>query len=299
VQKMGANEKKKELLYSLLLLLASVIWGFTFIVQSSAMETIGPLSFNCVRWLIGSLAVLPVCAAAYRKDNDKTKTEDTRKTRKYTLTGGFLCGLFLFAASNAQQIGLVETPPGKAGFITALYIVIVPLFGLFSKKIPGIRIWLSVVLATAGLYLMCVTEQLTIEKSDIWVIICAFCYALQILAVDWFSKKTDPVKLAFFQFLVCGLLGVPVMLAFEHPTVKVFRESIVSILYAGVFSSGVAFTLQVVAQKKVKPTVASLLMSMESVFSVLFSWLILHQVLSVREYAGVILMTIAIILVQV
>ncbi|HEY8422730.1 MAG TPA: DMT family transporter [Thermoclostridium sp.] len=296
---MDKLEKRKELLYSLLLLLAAIIWGFAFVVQSNAMETIGPLSFNCVRWLIGSLSVLPVCALVCGKNREKIKTEDIKEKRKHTLAGGCLCGIFLFAASNTQQIGLVETPPGKAGFITALYIVIVPLFGLLRRKIPEIKIWISVALATAGLYLMCVTKQLTIEKSDIWVIICAFCYALQIVTVDSFSDRADPVKLAFVQFLVCGILGVPFALIFEQPTVAAFRESLILILYVGVLSSGVAFTLQVVAQKKVKPTIASLLMSMESVFSVLFSWLVLHQTLSLREYTGVILMTVAIILAQI
>lgn len=267
------NAKSKELLYSLLLLLAAVIWGFAFVVQSYAMETIGPISFNSIRWLIGSLSVLPLCAVVNRKNRDKINEEERKKIRKYTLAGGCLSGVFLFAASNAQQIGLVETPPGKAGFITALYIVIVPVLGLISKNIPGIKIWLSVILATAGLYLMCVTSQLTIERSDIWVIICAFCYALQIVTIERFAGSADPLKLAFVQFLVCGMLGVPLMFIFEHPTAAAFRESLILILYMGIFSSGVAFTLQVVAQRRVKPTVASLLMSMESVFSVLFSWL--------------------------
>lgn len=214
------------------------------------------------------------------------------------LAGGICCGLALFVASNLQQIGIQYTTVGKAGFITALYIVMVPVFGIFLKKHAGIRVWISVALAVAGLYLLCITDRLALGKGDILVLLCAVVFAVHILVVDHFSAKTDGVRISCIQFLVCGLLSGVCMLITEHPELNRILQAWQPILYAGVFSCGVGYTLQIVGQKGTDPTVASLVLSLESVVSVLAGWLLLGQRLSVRELGGCALMFAAILLAQ-
>ena len=214
------------------------------------------------------------------------------------LAGGICCGLALFVASNLQQIGIQYTTVGKAGFITALYIVMVPVFGIFLKKRAGIRVWVSVALAVAGLYLLCITDRLALGKGDILVLLCAVVFAVHILVVDHFSAKTDGVRMSCIQFLVCGLLSGVCMLLTEHPEMRLILQAWQPILYAGVFSCGVGYTLQIIGQKGTDPTVASLILSLESVASVLAGWLLLGQRLSVRELGGCALMFAAILLAQ-
>ena len=214
------------------------------------------------------------------------------------LAGGICCGLALFVASNLQQIGIQYTTVGKAGFITALYIVLVPVFGIFLKKRAGIRVWVSVALAVAGLYLLCITDRLALGKGDILVLLCAVVFAVHILVVDHFSAKTDGVRMSCIQFLVCGLLSGVCMLLTEHPEMRLILQAWQPILYAGVFSCGVGYTLQIIGQKGTDPTVASLILSLESVVSVLAGWLLLGQRLSVRELGGCALMFAAILLAQ-
>lgn len=302
VRRLSKTKKNKmTVICSFIMLLTAVLWGFGFVVQSVAMDTIEPITFNGIRNILGALSVLPVCFFTGRKDKNAlplTK-EEKKKERKTLITGGVCCGVCLFAGSVLQQTGLVYTTPGKAGFITALYIVLVPVFGLFLHKKVGVKAWIGVGIAVAGLYLLCVTEGLKIEKGDFLVFLCAFGYSAHILTIDHFSKKTDGVKMSCIQFLVCGLLCIPFMFIFEHPTLAAVKESALTILYAGIFSCGAAFTLQIVAQKHLNPTVASLIMSLESCFAALFGWLVLNQTMTPRELIGVALMAVAIVLAQI
>ena len=227
----------------------------------------------------------------------KTSGSDAADT-KTLLKGGLCCGIVLCIASNLQQIGIFYTTVGKAGFITAMYIVLVPILGIFLGRRTGWKIWVSVLLAVAGLYLLCMTGTLQLGRGDALVLLCAFAFALQIMAVDYFAPKTEGVKLACLEFQVCGILSSAAMLIFEKPVWAQIRAAGVPILYAGIMSSGVAYTLQIIAQKDMDPTVASLIMSLESVISALAGWAILHQTMGVREICGCVVMFAAIILAQ-
>ena len=208
------------------------------------------------------------------------------------------CGIALFAASNFQQFGIKYTTVGKAGFITACYIVIVPIIGLFLKKKCSPFIWAAVVMALIGLYLLCITDGFSIGLGDVLVLVCAFLFSLHILVIDYFSPKTDGVKLSCIQFLVCGILSMIPALILEHPQISSILTAWLPILYAGIMSCGVAYTLQIVGQKNVNPTVASLILSLESCISVLAGWVILGQKLSAKELLGCVIMFAAIILAQ-
>lgn len=284
----------------MILLLTATIWGVAFVAQSVGMEYVGPFTFNCVRSIIGGLVLIP-CIWFLNRRNQKPehKTEEQQKhDRKILLTGGVLCGLCLFAASNFQQFGIRYTTVGKAGFITACYIVIVPVLGIFLKKKCSRLIWLSVAMAVAGLYLLCITESFSIGTGDILVLVCAFLFSLHILVIDHFSPLTDGVKMSCIQFFVCGILSGIAMLLTEQPHLTDIIQAWLPILYAGVLSCGVAYTLQIVGQKDMNPTVASLILSLESCISVLAGWLILGQKLSGREFLGCLIMFAAIILAQ-
>ncbi|MDY4516135.1 MAG: DMT family transporter [Lachnospiraceae bacterium] len=285
---------------SMILLLTATIWGVAFVAQSVGMEYVGPFTFNCVRSIIGGLVLIP-CIWFLNRRNQKPehKTEEQQKhDRKILLTGGVLCGLCLFAASNFQQFGIRYTTVGKAGFITACYIVIVPVLGIFLKKKCSRLIWLSVAMAVAGLYLLCITESFSIGTGDILVLVCAFLFSLHILVIDHFSPLTDGVKMSCIQFFVCGILSGIAMLLTEQPHLTDIIQAWLPILYAGVLSCGVAYTLQIVGQKDMNPTVASLILSLESCISVLAGWLILGQKLSGREFLGCLIMFASIILAQ-
>lgn len=282
--------KTGQMRNSLLLLLTAFIWGAAFVAQSVGGEAVGCFTFNGVRSLIGALVLLPVIWLM-----DAKKKED----QKTLITGGICCGVMLCIASNFQQFGISFTTVGKAGFITAMYILIVPILGLFMKKKPGLQVWLGVVLAMMGLYLLCMTsESFSLSKGDFLVLICAGFFSLHILIIDYFSPKVDGVRMSCIQFLVCGILSMVMAFIFETPEVSVILSGWLPILYAGVLSCGVAYTLQIVGQKNMDPTVASLILSLESVFSVLAGWLILNQTLSLRELSGCVLMFLAIILAQ-
>lgn len=278
-----------------MLILTAFIWGTAFVAQSVGMDHLGPFTFNGIRNLIGGVALLP-CIALLNKINGKE--EKTEGTRKDLLLGGSACGLCLFAASSLQQIGIQYTTTGKAGFITACYIVMVPVFGIFLRKKIGWKVWTAVALAVAGLYFLCLTETFTIGKGDVYIFLCAIVYAVHILVIDYFSPKVDGVKMSCIQFFVCGVCSIPFMFLLETPTVDGVILGLLPLLYAGVLSSGVAYTLQIVGQKNVDPAIASLLLSLESCFSVLAGWVILGQQLSARESLGCVLMFVAIILAQ-
>ena len=290
--------KKTEWKSPALLFLTAVVWGVAFVAQSVGMDYVGPFTFNCIRCLIGAVVLVP---CIWFLDGWKQRPDGAscgRESARALLAGGICCGLALFVASNLQQIGIQYTTVGKAGFITALYIVMVPVFGIFLKKRAGIRVWVSVALAVAGLYLLCITDRLALGKGDILVLLCAVVFAVHILVVDHFSAKADGVRMSCIQFLVCGLLSGVCMLITEHPEMRLILQAWQPILYAGVFSCGVGYTLQIVGQKGTDPTVASLILSLESVVSVLAGWLLLGQRLSVRELGGCALMFAAILLAQ-
>lgn len=284
---------------SLLLLLTATIWGVAFVSQSVGMDYVGPFTFNAVRSLIGAAVLVP-CIFLLQKLQKKEEGQEVHKKedRKTLLTGGICCGVILAVASSFQQFGLMYTTVGKAGFITAMYIILVPLFGIFLKKKVGLRIGVSVVIAVAGLYLLCMTESLRLEAGDVLVLICAVVFSFHIMVIDHFSPLVDGVKMSCIQFLVCGILCSIGMFVFEEPSLSMLFAAWKPILYAGVMSCGVAYTLQIIGQKGMNPTVASLIMSLESVISVLAGFVLLGEVLSGRELAGCVLMFAAIVLAQ-
>ncbi len=283
---------------SLLLLLTATIWGVAFVAQSVGMDYVGGFTFNMARSLIGSAVLLPVIWFMGRNSSKKAEEIQGSGSRKDLLLGGLTCGILLCLASNFQQFGIKYTTVGKAGFITACYIVLVPILGLFLKKKCSPFIWLAVAMSVAGLYLLCITDGFSIGKGDILVLICAVLFSFHILVIDYYSPKVDGVKLSCIQFLVCGILsGIPALI-FEKPEMSAVLTAWQPILYAGVMSCGVAYTLQIIGQKNMNPTVASLILSLESCISVLAGWVILGQQLSAREIAGCVIMFAAIILAQ-
>ncbi|MEG1010255.1 MAG: DMT family transporter [Ruthenibacterium sp.] len=291
----------KQARSNLLLLLTALIWGCAFVAQSAGMDYVGPFTFNSARSFIGAIFLLP-CIALIDKMNGRKPSlwgvAATRQQRKMLLLGGVAVGCVLTVASGVQQIGIMDTTVGKAGFITALYIIIVPLLGLFAGRQPGIRVWVGVGLAVFGMYLLCMTQGLSIGKGDFYVFLSAVGFALHILIIDYFSGRVDGVRMACMQFFVCGLLSAVPALLFERPSVAALFSAWAPLLYAGVLSCGVGYTLQIVAQKHTEPTIASLLMSLESVFAVLAGWVVLHETLTLREGLGCALVFAAIILAQ-
>ncbi|MDY4693949.1 MAG: DMT family transporter [Blautia sp.] len=284
---------------SLLLFLAATIWGVAFVAQSVGMEYVGGFTFNAVRSIIGSIVLIPVILFIRQKDKSNPLTPEEKKTSRNNLAaGGIACGICLCLASNFQQFGIKYTTVGKAGFITACYIVLVPIIGLFLGKKCSRFIWAAVAMALAGLYLLCIADGFSIGKGDILVLICAFLFSFHILIIDYFSPKVNGVKLSCIQFLVCGIISGICALIFEHPQISSILAAWQPILYAGAMSCGVAYTLQIIGQKNMNPTVASLILSLESCVSVLAGWLILGQKLSIREILGCFIMFGAIILAQ-
>lgn len=298
---------KYTLRQSLLLLLTAAIWGVAFVAQSVGMDYVGPFTFNTVRSLLGGIVLIP-CIVLLKRINVGSKdtagaaehaSGDPAGQRKVLLTGGVACGVLLCIASNLQQFGIMYTSVGKSGFITAMYIVLVPVLGIFLKKKAGIKIWCSVAIAVGGLYLLCMTDSgFSIQKGDLLLLLGAVIFSFHILTIDYFSPKVDGVKMSCIQFFTCGILSMVCMFLFEQPQIGAILQARIPIVYAGVLSCGVAYTLQIVGQKGMNPTVASLILSMESVISVIAGWLILHQKLSGRELLGCVLMFVAIILVQ-
>ncbi len=300
--------KSKQVRNSLLLVLTALIWGTAFVAQSAGGDAVGPYTFNAIRSLIGGLMLIPVILFMDRVYPSGKKPQSKRE--KMTLfVGGLSCGCALFAASTAQQVGIyMGTSAGKAGFLTACYILLVPVFGLFLKKKCGWNIWVGMLITVGGLYLLCMTDSLTFQKSDLLVLLCAMLFAVHILVIDHFSPIVDGVRLSCIQFLVCGILGlVPMVFSDMGLSEGGFGiwlsrlqspQAWISILYAGILSCGVGYTLQIIGQNGLNPTVASMLMSLESVFSVLAGWVILHETLSTRQLFGCALIFGAIILAQ-
>ena len=313
---MKAQVKTHKLRNTFFLFLTAMIWGAAFVAQSVSMDYIGPFTFICLRSVIGGLFLIPVIIVldGIRKKSQNEsadvvnsenilhiETEEKQRLswkNKQLIEGGIVCGIFLFFANCFQQTGIQYTTVGKAGFITTFYIIIVPLIGLFFKKYCGILTWIGVVIALAGLYFLCITQKLTIQRGDALILCCSVLYAGQILAIDHYNPFVDGVKMSCIQFLTGGILGAVFMLLFENPSIAMILSAAGPILYTGIMSTGVGYTLQIIGQKGLNPTVAALILSLESVFSALSGYLFLHQVLTTRELIGCALMFIAIVLAQ-
>lgn len=291
--------KVKDLRYSLLMALAALIWGTAFVAQRLGADILDAYSFNSVRSFIGSLALLPVALTLGRRG--LVAQLATRKSRRDLLVGGAICGVALTVATLFQQVGLEGTTAGKAGFITALYILIVPMLGLFIGKRVTWLVWIAVALALFGMYRLCIKEGFTIAHGDLMVLCCAFTFSFHILAVDHFAQKVDGILLSAVQFFFCGFLSLVPFIwgAAPLPSMADILACWKPILYAAVFSSAIAYTLQIITQKHLNPTVASLVMSLESVFAALSGWLILDEQLSTREFTGCLMVFLATILAQV
>lgn len=289
----------KKLYASAALLLAAIIWGFAFVAQSVGMDHVGPFTFQSTRYILGALTLVPfILISDGRKKKAGLYQEMTPPEKKTLLKGGLACGVFLTIASSFQQVGLAYTTVGKSGFITSMYIILVPVCGLFLHKRVPAKIWGCVVVAAIGFYFLSINGPLALSRGDTLTIICSFCFCLHILCVDHFVPMTDAVKLSFIQLLTTGVLSGIIMFLFEQPTWDAISGALPAILYAGILSCGVAYTLQVVGQQFAAPTVATLLMSLESVFSVLGGILLLRQVPTSREFFGCALIFAAVLISQ-
>ena len=298
--------KKTHSKNAIILFLTALIWGTGFVAQSAGAEHVPPFTFNSIRCILGG-CILLIYLKGRDVRNKTTKnsspqenmTQDKKtQDKKILLLGGILCGIVLCAGMGLQQIGIAYTTVGKAGFLSGLYILIVPILGLFLKKPVGIKIWISVFIAAVGLYFLCITESFAIQRGDVYMLICAVFFAIHILVIDFFSPKVDGVRMSCIQFFVCGILSGVFMLLFETPSVEAIQSGWFSIVYAGVMGCGIAYTLQIVGQKNINPTVASLILSVETVVSVIAGFLVFAELLAPRELLGCILMFGAIILAQ-
>ncbi len=288
----------KQLRGSICLLLATIIWGSTFVAQSVGMDHIGPFTFQAIRCGLGVLGLLPVILIADRFKHDG-KTSRSRWADKKLWKAGILCGIPLFLACNLQQLGIVDTDAGKSAFLTAMYIVIVPVIGIFLKRKPSIMIPISVALAVAGLYCLSFVGVPQISQGDLLLLGCALMFAVQIIVVDLFVNAVDALRLNLIQALVCTVLSSAVMFLTEEPNLKTIFDCWLPLAYAGFLSMGTAYSLQIIGQRTLEPATASLIMSLESVFAVLCGCLILHESLTFWESVGCVLVFTAVILSQI
>ena len=300
--------KTLKLRNSFLLIITAFIWGTAFVAQREGGNAVGPYTFNCIRSIIGALVLIPVIFLLDKLGMTKKKTK-TPEDKKTLFLGGTACGVALCLASNVQQLGLYfGTSAGKAGFLTACYILLVPILGLFLKKKCGWTIWAGVAITLIGLYFLCMNGSMSLQFSDTLLMLCAVIFAIHILVIDHFTPLVDGVRMSCIQFFVCGILtAIPMFLSDMNHSLSEIRtwasalssfDAWIPILYAGIFSCGVAYTLQIVGQEGLNPTVASLIMSLESVFSVIAGWILLGETLGLREQIGCAMIFIAIILAQ-
>lgn len=319
--------KSRTIISSALLVLTALIWGIAFVAQSVGMDYVGTFTFNGVRFAVGGLVLLPVIAFINAQKKRKAIAEGAtpesfktpealkarRKARRTVFLGGICCGIALAIAANLQQYGIIYTTTGKAGFLTACYIIIVPILGLFLHKKTTSFLWIGVALAMVGMVFLCFIGKgnevmegvpsvnllgLQISVGDITLFACAIMFSVQILIIDHFSPMVDGVQMSCIQFFTVSVLSSICMFLFEKPELHAILSAYLPILYTGVLSSGVAYTLQIVAQKDLNPTVASLIMSLESTFSLLAGWIILGQRMTVYEIVGCVLIFVAIVLAQ-
>lgn len=286
---------KNKTLGVISLLSATVIWGSAFIAQSVGMDYIGPFTFQAVRCFLAVLLLVPL---AFLFDRDKGSF--LKKWRNpHLLKAGLLCGIALFVAAGLQQVGLQYTTAGKAGFITAMYIVLVPILGLFFRRVPSPTAWVSVIIAVAGLYLLSCVGVTQINIGDVCLMGCALGFAVQITIVDRMAAELDGLRLNCIQSFVCAALSAVIMFLTEQPRIENIAACALPLGYAGFLSMGIAYSLQIIGQKHVEPTPASLIMSLESVFAVLFGWLLLKETMAIHEIAGCVLVFAAVILSQI
>lgn len=289
----------------ILLFITAVIWGVAFVAQSAGMDYVGPYTFNAVRCLLGGIVLIPCVFFLTRSAKKEQKKDGTASKMpvmdrpKDLLIGGLICGFMMFVSTTLQQVGIAYTTVAKAGFITALYIIIVPILGIFLKRKAGLKIWISVVIALVGLYLLCMKGSLSLSKGDFLILICSICFAIHIMVVNHFTEKVSGTKLSCIQFLFAGALSSVLMFLFEEPHWADIGAAWLPICYAGILSCGVAYTFQIIGQRGTDPTIASLILSLESVVSVLAGWILLGETLSPREILGCVLMFGAIILAQI
>lgn len=299
----GSLDKRKLFRYAFLFA-AAILWGFSFVVQ--AVDDISPFTFTATRSLIGAAVLVPVfltmdLIGKKRGEVPNESLEERKKARRFLLLGGLVCGAVITVAANLQQFGLSRNlEAGKAGFITAMYIVLVPIIGLFLGKKSGLIVWISVLLGVVGLYFMCVKGSFSVNKGDICLIFCAVAFAVHITVVDYFGNKTDGVKLSCLQFLFCGTVSALAALIFERNdfSLSLLLSHYKTFLYMGVCSCGIAYTFQIIGQKGTNPTAASLIMSLEASFALLFGMLFHRELLSVREWIGIAIMLVAIVLTE-
>ncbi len=306
------QSKAQQTKNAVLLFTAALIWGTAFVAQSVGAEYVGGFTFNGIRNIVGGLFLIPLILVfrklhlAERPESENRpdeaviagKTKASPVVTKTELKGGILCGIALCAASNLQQIGIAYTTTAKAGFLTALYVIIVPFLGFvfLKRKVKPVLI-VCVVFAVGGLYLLCMSgETMSLAFGDLLELLCAFGFALHILVIDHYSPKSSGVVLSCIQFFTSGIISCILMLIFENPTTEGIRHALIAILYAGIMSSGIAYTLQIIGQRKLNATIAALIMCMESVIAAISGWVLLGQALSGREIAGCILMFIAIVI---
>ena len=289
-------------LHIFFLFMAALLWGTTFVAQRMGADYVGAFTYLAARSWVAVVFLTPLVHIMDRFFDQRgvdNRRPRNAADRRLLILAGCLSGVMLCAASATQQIGIAYTTASKAGFITALYVVLVPLLSVFVGRRPSPQIWACVLLALFGMYLLCMkADNLTLEVGDAWELVCAFLFAVEILILSYFSSRVDAVRLSRMQFLVVAILSTVLMFLTEHPTAGDVRLALPAILYAGIFSSGIAYTLQIFGQDGVNPTVASLVMSLESVFSALSGWLVLHERMSVRELSGAALMFLAIIFAQ-
>ncbi len=300
---------KKQLKGNFLLLTTAIIWGSAFVAQRVGMDYVGPLTFSWTRFVLATLVLIPIVhflnRSSMKEARDETEAkkeltpEERREEKKTLFMASLVCGCILCTATVFQQVGLVSTSAGKTGFITALYIVLVPLFSVVLKHRPGLKCWIGVALGTIGLYFLCITSSFTIAPGDLIVLIGAGFWAAHILAIDHFLPKvSDPVKMSMYQFAVVAGICFIGSLIFEDISLSAIIDCAIPILYAGILSGGVGFTFQILGQKYTNPTVASLILCLESVFAAVFGFLLLKEIMTPRETAGCILMFAAIIISQ-
>jgi len=281
----------------LLLLLTAAIWGFAFVAQRAGMEFVGPFTFNGIRFALGSISLLPLLLL---KGNQRKNPDDFKNSwSKDLLISGLLLGFVLFLAATFQQVGMVYTSAGKAGFITGLYVILVPVISIFMKKKTSVNIWVGAIIAVFGLYFLSVKENFGIENGDLLVLVSALFFAIHILLISNFSPRMSAIRLSVVQFAVCSMLSLSTAFFTETIILENILKAAIPIIYGGVFSVGVAYTLQIVGQKHAHASAASIILSLESVFAVLGGWLILSEQLSMRGIAGCLLMLAGMVIAQV
>ena len=291
-------KSNKRVVANLVLLLTAAIWGMGFVAQKVGSEFVGAYTFNGIRFALGSLSLVPLIVYFDRKNKDKV-SDVPKPTSKQVIKSGIILGLILFIAASLQQIGMTDSTAGKGGFITGLYMVFVPIFGLFLGHKIGKNIWIGVVAAVVGLYLLSIKKGFEIEFGDFLILVGAVFWAVHILFIDNFSKKIDALKLSSIQFATCAVLSLITAFATETITLEGLKGSLIPILYGGLLSVGVAYTLQVVAQKNAKPSHAAIILSMESVFAALGGMIILSESLTVRAAIGCALILVGILITQI